>query len=49
VKSLKAITSADPNNAAAWRALGASETTLRHFRAAIGDYGLLFVAFTAKF
>jgi hypothetical protein len=39
VKSLKAITSADPNNAAAWRALGASETALRHFRAAIGDYG----------
>jgi hypothetical protein len=37
-KSLKAITSTDPNNAAAWRALGASETALRHFRAAIGDY-----------
>src|SRR5882724_299021 len=37
-KSLKAITSADPNNAAAWRALGASETALRHFHAAISDY-----------
>jgi hypothetical protein len=37
-KSLRAITSADPNNAAAWRALGASETALRHFDAAISDY-----------
>ena len=37
-KSLKAITSADPNNAAAWRTLGASETALHHFHAAIGDY-----------
>jgi len=37
-KSLRAITSTDPTNAAAWRALGASETALRHFDAAIGDY-----------
>ncbi len=37
-QSLKAITVADPNNAAAWRALAASELGLRHFDAAIGDY-----------
>lgn len=37
-RSLRAITSTDPTNAAAWRALGASETALRHFDAAIGDY-----------
>jgi hypothetical protein len=37
-KSLTAITSADPRNAAAWRALAASELGLHHFDAAIGDY-----------
>jgi hypothetical protein len=37
-KSLRAITSADPNNVAAWRALGASEAALNHFDAAINGY-----------
>jgi hypothetical protein len=38
-KSLKAITSADPGNAVAWRALGASEMALHHYDAAIDSYG----------
>src|SRR5579862_3502718 len=37
-KSLKAIIAADPRNAAAWRALAASEATLHHYDAAIIGY-----------
>lgn len=33
-----ALTAGEPNNAAAWRALGASEMALRHFDAAIGAF-----------
>jgi tetratricopeptide (TPR) repeat protein len=39
-KSLRRITSFDPQNAAAWRALGAADMQLKNFNAAIADYRL---------
>lgn len=36
--ALERITTAAPKNAAAWRALGASESALHHYEAAIADY-----------
>src|ERR1700722_18448443 len=37
-KSLRRITSVDPKNAAAWRALGTADMMLEHFGAAVADY-----------
>ena len=37
-RSLRRITSFDPKNAAAWRALGTADMMLEHFTAAVGDY-----------
>jgi len=37
-KSLRRITSLDPQNAAAWRALGTADMMLNHFAAAVADY-----------
>jgi hypothetical protein len=37
-KSLRRITSFDPQNAAAWRALGTADMMLKHFTAAVADY-----------
>jgi tetratricopeptide (TPR) repeat protein len=37
-KSLKAITAAEPENAAAWRALGIADLQLKRFDAAIADF-----------
>jgi hypothetical protein len=37
-KSLRRVTSFDPHNAAAWRALGTADMMLEHFDAAIADY-----------
>ena len=37
-QSLRRITSFDPQNAAAWRALGTADMMLKHFTAAVADY-----------
>src|SRR5450755_1038104 len=37
-RSLRRITSIDPRNDAAWRALGTADMMLKHFDAAIADY-----------
>jgi Tfp pilus assembly protein PilF len=37
-KSLRRITSFDPQNAAVWRALGTADMMLKHFAAAVADY-----------
>jgi hypothetical protein len=37
-QSLRRITSFDPQNAVAWRALGTADMMLKHFAAAIADY-----------
>jgi tetratricopeptide (TPR) repeat protein len=37
-RSLRQITSFEPHNAAAWRALGAADMMLKHFAAAVVDY-----------
>jgi FG-GAP repeat len=37
-RSLRRITSSDPQNAAAWRALGTADLMLKHFAAAVADY-----------